>query len=69
MAELDISRDIYHSSYTIEDSVEVYRNPKDDNTMVLGFGEIDIIVDDYQALDVMMKMAAFFNYELVDLDA
>lgn len=69
MAELDISRDIYHSSYTIEDSVDIYRNSKDDNTMVLGFGEIDIIVDDFQALDIMMKFAAFFNYELVDLDA
>lgn len=69
MAELDLSRDIYQAAYAIEDSVEVERNLQDDNTMVLGFGEINIIIDDFQALDMMRKLAAFFNYKLVDLDA
>ncbi|QNT58136.1 hypothetical protein [Neisseria musculi] len=69
MAELDLSRDIYRAAYTIEDSVDVGRNLKDDNTIVLDFGEINVIIDDFQALDMMRKLAAFFNYKLVDLDA
>ncbi|EGV38411.1 hypothetical protein l11_04340 [Neisseria weaveri LMG 5135] len=37
--------------------------------MVLGFEGIDVIIDDIQAIDIMNKLAHFFNYELVDLDA
>lgn len=64
-----MSRDIYRASDNMSDTISINRNHKNDDTMVLGFEEIDIIIDDLQALDIMKKLASFFNYELVDLDA
>ncbi|OSI09287.1 hypothetical protein [Neisseria zoodegmatis] len=69
MAELDLSRAVHCESYYDESGVTVYRNSKDDHTMVLGFEGIEVIIDDIQAIDIMNKLAHFFNYELVDLDA
>ena len=70
MAELDLSRAVHcESYYDDENSVTVYRNSKDDHTMVLGFEGIEVIIDDIQAINIMNKLAHFFNYELADLDA
>lgn len=68
MPELDLSRDIYASFDFSQKNIEIERNIKDDNTVILKFGDMDIIVNDLQALDLLEKLADFFEYKLEDID-
>ena len=66
--ELDLSGGIYHALDNTIGGVAVARCQKDDDQVILEFDEeIDIVIDDFQALELMQKLAGFFNYQLSEI--
>lgn len=69
MVKLDISRDDYYVTDHFESSVEVEWSLETDGNINLDFVDVKVIIDEFQAHQLMQKLTTLFNYRLVDLDA
>lgn len=69
MVKLDISRDDYYITDHSESSVEVEWSLETDGNINLDFVDLKVIIDEFQAHELMQKLTTLFNYRLVDLDA